>query len=334
MKSLLVTICLLIAGFSVAANKKPLPLGVYMVLPSKDPNLSNEPCWKDPNIVGVTLRMTWSDIEGHGAGYFNWSYFDQGLAQCQNNPYGTKYAVLSVNCGRQAPNWVTGQPFTLHTARKGTFTVVAPWDSNFQAQLAQFITAFGQRYDGNPYCLGISIWAGGYTWECWFAGSQQDTNTLNAPPYNGPAIWLNAAENVAAEFAQAFPTTQCYLSTGTPILDADVTMTTLTTYCQSLGMGIQTNTLTATNPDLTYKTAHFMYTNLTIQPPPTQVPLCRFQLLAPLGDPRMGTSTLATVLNNAYNAKANNVEIYPSDLTYGGNNDSVIAAFNKEVGAP
>ena len=333
MKLLLVTTCLLSVVFSAEAQKKPLPLGVYMVLPNKDPNLANEPCWKDPNIIGITLRATWSDIEGQGYGKFDWSYFDQGLIQCQTNPYGTKYAVLSVNCGREAPRWVAGQTFTLHTVNKGTFTVVAPWDPNFQAQVAQFITAFGQRYDSNPYCRGISIWAGGYTTECWFAGSQQDTNTLNGPPYNGPAIWLNAAENVAAKFAQAFPTTHCYVTTGQPILDGDVTMTTLTTYCQSLGLGVQCNTLDPVNPPLMYKTAHFPYSNLTIQPPPTQVPVCRFQFLAPLGNPRMGTS-LTAVLNNAYNAGAKNVEIYPSDLTYGGNNDPVIAAFNSAVGAP
>jgi hypothetical protein len=334
MKSLSIALCLLTVVLpAAAAQKKPIPLGVYVVLQNKDPNMANEPCWKDPNIVGVTFRLNWTDIEGDGPGLYDWSYFDQCLTQCQSNPYGKKYAVLSVSCGRETPNWVKGQTFTLHTPTKGTFTMVEPWDSSFQTALAQFIAAFGQKYDSNPYCLGISIWAGGWYMESFFAASQQDTNTLNAPPYNGPAIWLNAIENVVAECARAFPTTQCYVSTGVPILDNKVTMTTLATFCQSLGMGVQSNALSPSKPDLTFRTAHFPYTNLTIKPAPTQAPLCRFQSLAALGDPRMGIS-LAAVLNNAYNAGAKNVEIYPSDPTYGGNNDPAIAAFNKEVGAP
>lgn len=126
MKLFLVIVCLVTAALEVQAQKKPLPLGVYMLLPNKDPNLSTEPCRKDTNIVGVTLRLNWSDIQGKGQGDFNWSYFDQGLAQCQNNPYGKKYAVLDLNCGRETPQWVSGQTFTLHILYKGTSKSIQP----------------------------------------------------------------------------------------------------------------------------------------------------------------------------------------------------------------
>lgn len=53
MKSLFITICLLSVAFSVQAQKKSEPLGVYVVT-QVDDNLPAEPCWTDPNVIGVT----------------------------------------------------------------------------------------------------------------------------------------------------------------------------------------------------------------------------------------------------------------------------------------
>jgi hypothetical protein len=337
----------------VQAQKKSEPLGVYVVTPVDD-NLPAESCWTDPNVIGVTFRLNWSDIEPNappagGEGEFQWAYFDQGLALCQTNG---KYAVLSVDCGRTAPGWVPGQKFPLHTLYKGNFNEIEPWDPQFQAAVAHFIAKFGQRYDSNPLVLGISIWAGGWSTECQFAESQQDTNTLNAPPYNGPAIWLNAAETIAGYYAQAFPTTNCYIAAGVPIIDGKVTMTTLETYCQSLGMGVQCNELAPNIPWVSgdtppgnpnYAEGYIPYTNLRFDSSPTQVPLVRYQLLFPLGTngpngtTPMGTD-LGAVLTNGLHAGANNIEIYSSDQTYGWTGSGIynpaMATFNQEVGAP
>jgi hypothetical protein len=126
-----------------------------------------------------------------------------------------------------------------------------------------------------------------------------------------------------------------------------ITMTTLATYCQSLGMGVQSNVLapnipwvpTQVNPpgNPNYAEGCIPYTNLRFDTTPTQVPLVRYQFLDPLGTngPNggipMGTD-LDAVLDNGLAAGANNIEIYPSDQTYGwpGNGyNPAMAAFNK-----
>lgn len=333
MKTLLVTLCLLTAALAVQAQKKPGPLGVYMVLPVEDQKLDGEPCWTDNNVLGVRLRANWGDIET-SRGVYDWSYFVNGLQKCKNStsPNG-KYAVLSVDCGRAAPTWIVGPTWTLTTPDKGTFTLLAPWGAAFQARLAEFLTAFGQKFDGDTHCVGIAIWAGGYSDECFFAVTQADTDALYKA-YGGPSIWLNAAETAAAEFAQAFPTTQCYVQTGVPYLDNDATMTTLASYCQSLGMGLESNALSAGYPNLNVPQPVFPHTILQITTPPTQVPLSRYQLLYPIGTPRMNGATLSTVLSNGLAATANNVEIYPSDPTSGPDAHQGILNFNEAVGAP
>lgn len=304
-----------------------------MVLPDEDPNIDNEPCWTDNNILGVTLRSTWKQIET-APGVYDWSYFLHGLQLCHssNSPNG-KYAILSVDCGRIIPKWIQGQTWTLQTPYKGTFTVMAPWGSDFQSSLAQFIAAFGQQFDSDTRCAGVSIWAGGYTYECFFAVTQADTDALKAQ-YGGSSIWVNAAESAASEFVQAFPNTQCYVMTGIPYLDGDVTMTNLATYCQALGIGLQSNALSAKYPHLGVHHAWFPHTNLPLLVTPAQVPLSRYQLVAPIGSPEMNGANLTAVLTNAYNAGANNVEIYPTDPNSGPDAAQAIITFNQEVGAP
>lgn len=170
--------------------------------------------------------------------------------------------------------------------------------------------------------------------------------------YGGSAIWRNAAETIAGYYAQAFPTTTCYIAAGVPIIDGKMTMTTLENYCQSLGMGVQRNELAPNIPwvkgdtspgNPNYAEGYIPYTNLRFDSSPTQVPLVRYQLLFPLGTngpngtTPMGTD-LGAVLTNGKHAGANNIEVYPSDPSYVGTgsqtSEGAIAIFNLEVGAP
>jgi hypothetical protein len=294
-----------------------------MALPENDTNnIANEPCWKDPNIVGVLLRNTWYNIQKTNATTYDWSYFVQGLQLCQQ--YG-KFAMLEVSAGNNCPPWVKTykglNTFLLDAVStpggiKPACYIPPPWDPVFQSLWGTFVAVFGAKFDQNPLVLGVTMWSGGRDEEAFFAQTQGDVTRLDnyVNPANGVKGLQNWIDGMHWDIDQyaSFPTTMRYLATGVDYAnDSGVSMTQVARYAiATWGNSIQSNGF---SPNFPQPNTYFPHTNLALDGP-LMGPYTGYQFAAavpPTGPSWMGT--LSACVDNALAANAIWIQCYPTD---------------------
>jgi Beta-galactosidase len=301
--------------------QKPYPLGSMVALPSSDPNIKAEACWKAANVRGVLLRVFWSHLQPTDGAY-DWSYFTTGIQLATKY---NKWVVISVD-GSEAPKWLytEGVPKWISvTGAKGPY----PWNSTLQSKWSEVVTNLGSLYDGQPLVHAVTMWCGGTGIECFFAENQTDARHLDkiagGGSGSGAVLWENAAKVLINDFFKAFPNTPVYLATGLCYPDSNATMTDLVNWYRNQSHyvnGIQSNALSATFPT----GGIFSHTTL---PSAILAPIM-YQDLAPIISPRMQGATLGQVFRNGENENAQAIQVYPSDPT-----GKVLANFNAFVGA-
>jgi hypothetical protein len=323
-------------GTLTAGAEKPFPRGTMVVLPVGDPDLSDEACWSDPNILGVVLRTTWNDTE-KTQGTFNWDFLDLGVLLAQNNK---KFVVLSITAVRP-PSWVTNVVKTwMNSLHK---TCPYPWDPNLQSFWGTLIKNLGQRYDGVSCVHGVDMWVGGTGGavgtgsgiDCIFAPAAADCTALDAiaggGTNSGKTLWSNACEALCTIYTNAFPNTPCFLQPGTNYVNLDPqSMDTVSTWWlnqRSSGNSLFNNGFSTRSPHYIKSLGYipWPYTSLNI----TTIHNGMFQTLAPIGNPQMNGATLAEVFQNVQNIIA--VQIYPTDPATDPGEQTIIT-FNKSVG--
>jgi len=282
--------------------KHDYELGVMVVLPARDQNIVKDIQGMSTNIKGVLVRDFWSNIEPAQGQELDFSYLDLGVGTCART---NRFAMLSVNCGNKSPAWLP---------RQWEDRQPYPWDPNALSAVLKLIASLGARYDSNPAILGVTVWVGGKTMECFFADPETEHKFI---ALGGPDVWLASAQTMLSAWRQAFPTTQLFLATGAVCPDGGVTMTTLAKQALSLGIGLQSNALSQAFP----APPHFAHTAI----PLSKVPTLGYQLVRPVSN--MGGATLRAVLVNGVYNNAQWVQIYPGDET-GDPAQDAIKAFN------
>jgi hypothetical protein len=290
------------------------PKGVYVAIPCDDPAIATQPLWTNPGVTGVLLRTFWANVEP-SPGQYDFSYFDQGMALCQQHG---KHAIMSVNSGlADAPDWIWAVSCGFPLAIGGV--TLCPWNLSVQARWNALVASWASRFDANPLLDSVTMWAGGKGIECFFADTYADVATLAT--FGGPSAWLAGAKALVEAF-NSFQNTSAWLAVGNPCSDANVTMSDLARWFIAFanGNGVQCNALTGNYPGGSI----FPHTSIPI----ANIPLIGYQTLNSLDKPSMQGQTVQGILANAQRTGAKWVQLYPGDLAL--DTTGAILKFNAE----
>jgi len=183
--------------------------------------IATDPCWRNPNITGVSLRTEWGKVEP-AKGVFDWTFFDQGISAAATTH---KSVALTVYSGKRTPEWVYADGARklelTRIGRKGNQarTMPAPWDATLLADWRALVAAFGARYDSNPVVSYVTMTGPGRGGELYFVNSPEDLAMLQTA--GGIDVWVRAAEKIASFYASAFPSTPFLYATGEPVPGPD-----------------------------------------------------------------------------------------------------------------
>jgi hypothetical protein len=176
---------------------------------------------KDYIGVGYT-RPGWCDMEPQ-EGQYNWRPLDSFIAEFKR--YGKKigFAVMSVSTGYGheyvTPKWVFdagAEPLAIpdNSTKSGRQIIPRHWtDPVFLAKLANFIKAFGARYDGNPDIAFLDIRNYGNWGEGHIGMLGNDPDIILTPPDN-------LREHYFKPYFEAFSHTQLIIPWGSNYYDA------------------------------------------------------------------------------------------------------------------
>ena len=306
-----------------------------VVLPVDDKNLSTEPCWSDPNIIGVCLRTAWKVAEP-SQGQFNWKQFDNGVAQAQAH---NKFVVLSITT-IFPPSWVTAVVKTWKNSLGETCPY--PWDANLQSYWNALVQAMGQRYDSQSCVHGIDMWAGGTGApgdgtgiDCFFAPTSADCTALDqiagGGPNSGNVLWTGACQALCTMYVKAFPTTACFLHPGRNYYNLDPqSMDDIASWWlagRSNANSLFNNEFDVGLPHLSKSLGYIPWPHTSLKM--ASINNGMFQIRYAIGTPKMNGQTLAEVFQNVQNVIA--VQIYPSDPATDPGEKTIIN-FNHSVG--
>jgi hypothetical protein len=222
------------AGACLCFSKQPT-YGTYCLFPVNDLGMPTSAVWEEKYVPGIAIRLRWLDVEPT-QGVFDWSYIDQAVLLAAQHgkvisvricPGGSDNSVKDYT-----PAWVYAagaKAFTQADASTGKVrTFPTPWDPVFQALWAQFVQAFGARYDSSPYVSYIQIEGpGGPGGEWYLCRSDSDETELNAA--GGLNVWITAAQAIIGFYQQAFPTTPLVITNGVVLPKSHDGMSTIVT---------------------------------------------------------------------------------------------------------
>ena len=174
------------------------------------------------SVDGLAIRARWSTVEPSD-GVFDWSRIDSVIATAA--AYGKKVSI-SVEAGIVTPSWVYAQgaqSFQFVWDRSwgpsmcSIATIPLPWDTVFLKKWAEFVDAFGAKYDSNPYVSHVKLTGiNGKTQETILPHTvNENINNGQCTGYDDIANWqavgytrtkIEAAfQEDVADFAAAFP---------------------------------------------------------------------------------------------------------------------------------
>jgi hypothetical protein len=208
----------------------------------------------NPSVDGLALRATWNVIETSD-GSFNWAILDNSIASAKANH---KKVLINIAAGHSAPSWLYAKG-----AKSFTFIwdkpwgpafctkvkIPIPWDPIFQQKWAEFVDAFGTKYNTNPTVVSVKL-----------TGLNSTTDevilphTINESINNGQCFGLNdiadwqavgytrlkvevAWQQISSDFDQAFPNKEFFgmhIRCGLPGIDDNGNAISGTT-CDTIG---------------------------------------------------------------------------------------------------
>jgi hypothetical protein len=173
------------------------------------------------SVDGLAIRAKWSTLEVSD-GVFDWSEIDSVIATAA--AHGKKVSI-SVEAGIFSPSWVYAegaQSFQFVWDRSwgpplcSIVAIPVPWDAVFLQKWAEFVGAFGAKYDDNPYVSHVKLTGvNGKTQETTLPHSiNENINSGQCTGYDDMANWqalgytrtkiVTAFQESAADFAAAF----------------------------------------------------------------------------------------------------------------------------------
>jgi hypothetical protein len=190
--------------------------------------------YSNHSMTGVALTLNWSALEPK-QGQYNWSYFDNAIAQAVQNGRQVGLAVLA---GAYSPSWLYkagAAKFQLRWYIPSQFTECSmqtlplPWDPVFLSNFTRMIAALGARYAGNPAVTMVGLTGiNSVTGEmllAYSAGTHSVGGGLcGAAPIAPVSAWKSAGylpskvtsawSSIVAAYVAAFPTQQLVVATG------------------------------------------------------------------------------------------------------------------------
>lgn len=163
--------------------------------------------YQNPNIVGVTFRTSWQDIEPR-EGVLQWGKLDQVFERAQRN---NKRVRLILVPGFGTPKWalkdVQTVIFTIKYGRGNgeDLPLPLPWDTVYQNRWFEFLRKINKRYGSNPSFVMIA--AAGPTSvssEMSLPNSPEDLEKWRAVGYTS-GKYIEAWKKTLATYAAIFP---------------------------------------------------------------------------------------------------------------------------------
>ncbi len=232
---LLLTVLLLPCS-AFSAPLKTVPRGLYDLLfgaPGTGKiDLTGNPLLDNPSIDGFRYKTGWAKIQPTSGDEYNWSSIDAAIAIAA--AHGKKMCI-SIAAGFSTPSWVyTSAPvvYKYHMTEidRDTGESVGdqplPWDTAYQDKWAQFLAAFGARYESNPALSYVVI--GGFmeNFNTVVVATDEDFAAVEAlakdPPSGYPGLttsyadfssaYVPAAQKVIDTYVTNFATTALLLT--------------------------------------------------------------------------------------------------------------------------
>lgn len=309
-----------VTGIAESGSSGPGPLraearGVYFLTQAegiKHVDLARLGCWDNPNIVGVSLRVTWGVVEP-SPGQFDWSFIEDALRIAKAK---RKLISVSIVAGIRSPGWVFGSAARLRLSgrdAKRVDSMPCPWDPNYLNAWRTFVQAFGARYDGNPLIAYVSASGLGRAEELHLLDEPADAGQFDANK------WMAAANQVINCYNSAFKVTPWLLAWGRPVVGPNRLMFNL--YEGASGFGFKTDNLSDHFPNISVPLGRLLLSGSRTRP-------VVFQALRPSTDPNL----LAAVLENGRSMGMQAFECYPGDVRNPAS-QAVLAAANRAMGA-
>jgi hypothetical protein len=330
----------------------PATLGVFSLTPPSQGVPAT--VLGNPSVDGVALRPLWSDLET-GDGQYTWSFLDSQVAAIVK---ANKAVTVSVMAGDATPAWVFAagaQSFSTIVANPAasdfchTIQIPIPWDPVFLAKWTAFIKAMGAHYAttgiARVHITGINdrteettlpSQTGEVVNGC---TTNDDVSEWQSVGYSG-ALIKGAWTQISDAFALAFPGSQIVPmilpSSFPPIDDAGHLNPAWTNLQDDLvqisiaghpsQFGVQNNGLSdffimpsivslASSTPTAHQTLWFA----------TNDPTCRLRGTAPCD----AHAELQTAVNMAFEAGADSLELYQTDIGNPALADIVAAAHNR-----
>jgi len=144
--------------FQASASSSYLPKGVYALIPSSYTQIPLE-VLTNPYVTGVQLRCAWADVEPVN-NQFDWSYFDNLIAQAKQYNKKIGLAIHRGLVGRGLPSWYGGETFACSDGTIGPI----PWDETYKLEWREVWVRMIERYDRDPAVTFYHM-GGIYTWK-------------------------------------------------------------------------------------------------------------------------------------------------------------------------
>lgn len=157
----------------------------------------------DPDVAGVIVRNTWSNIE-EKQGVYDWSYLDSAIATVTNA--GKKVSLVMNSGGVSVPPWVLDLDVDTFTYVKDTqVTIPVFWDPVYLQKKIAFIKAAGVRYGSNPNVVMVNAQcANAYTADWYVPSNGTDITQWQSLGFSSEKV-LAACQQVVDATMTAFP---------------------------------------------------------------------------------------------------------------------------------
>jgi uncharacterized repeat protein (TIGR01451 family) len=296
----------MLACANPVAAQKPDPAGIVRLLSDNYSMPERLEAWRNPNLDGMRVRADWNAVQPTSL-TFDWSHIDELLSLGAQHG---KLIGLSVAAGIFTPQWVYDSGAFEYAIQDGTGnSMPIPWDDAFLTKWLAFVNTLGARYDGNP-ALGYVVMSGmGQIVETYLAQTARDTTNLTN--LGGPSAWTEAAKQIIAAYANAFPTTPFFITAAKPFPTADG----LSALQNVVDWGVATypGRFGIMNAGLNAQSDTLYYPNLAVYTYRLTQPVGFQMLCSAARDPVRLRGTLDQALMRGVQLGAKFVEVYPVD---------------------
>jgi len=253
-QSIKLLVALLLTGPGVFSSQAQVPGGVFSLKGAGGNALPD--VLKNPDVVGLSVRQFWSDLEPI-EGEFNFSYLDSQVQAAADN---NKVVLLRINSQADKPAWVTQAV----EEKGGTFfkfdddgvptTIPVFWDPTYLEKKKNMIRALGEHFANNPVVRIVCASFANAVSEDWNVPHEpEEVNDWIDAGYTTEKL-VDAGQQIIDATMQAFPNQYVTLAIGgNGQLDDTVTEVAASTISMSRTkwpgrLIVQINSLSTFNP--------------------------------------------------------------------------------------